>query len=180
MFWDFKTEVIFETTFFCKKDCISLRKSQLVLCAPNTKCFTERFHPIGGAQGTSKNIWMHSTTWAKISSSLLVGIWFRQVTSEKPFRMLCEASAAKNCQVCSPSKCTSAEISGSNSAATSFADSCKNWKRCLLWSHKRKKHVLAQMRKYKCNVWEVTQNFSTGLQMGGLHCASFLRPIGTC
>ena len=107
----FKTEVIYETTFFCKKDCISVLKSQLILCAQNTKCFTQRLHPIGGAQGTSDYIRMHFTTWGKISCSLLVGIWFQQVTPQKPFRMICEPFGTKNFKVSSPSKCTAAEIS---------------------------------------------------------------------
>ena len=106
-----KTEVIYETTFFCKKDCISVLKSQLTLCAQNTKCFTQRLHPIGGAQGTSDYIRMHFTTWGKISCSLLVGAWFQQVTPQKPFRMICEPFGTKNFKVSSPLKCTAAEIS---------------------------------------------------------------------
>ena len=116
----YKTEVIFETTFFCKKDCISVSKSQLTLCPQNTKCFTQRLHPIGGAQGTSDYIRMHFTTWGKISCSLLVGIWFQQVTPQKPFRMICEPFGTKNFKVSSPSKCISVEISGSNLAVASL------------------------------------------------------------
>ena len=93
----FKTEVIYETTFFCKKDCISVLKSQLTLCAQNTKCFNQRLHPIGGAQGKSDYIRMHFTTWGKISltSSTFDGIWFQQVTPQKPFRMICEPFGKK-------------------------------------------------------------------------------------
>ena len=97
--------------FFCKKDCISVLKSQLTLCAQNLTCFTQRLHPIGGAKGTSDYIRMHFTTWGKISCSLLVGIWFQQVTPQKPFRMTCEPSETKNFKVSSPSKFTAAEIS---------------------------------------------------------------------
>ena len=50
----------------------------MTLCAPNTKCFTQRFHPIGGAQSTSNDMGMKLTTRGKISWSLLVIIRFRQ------------------------------------------------------------------------------------------------------
>ena len=168
----------FLNDFFYKKDWISVLKSPLTLCPQNTKCFTQRLHPIGGAQGTSDYIRMHFTTWGKISCSLLVGIWFQQVTPQKPFRMICEPFGTKNFKVSSPSKCIAAEISGSNLAVASFANGWNRGERCVSSSHRRKKLVLAQMRKSTCNVWEDAKKFSTGLRMGELHCASFLRPMG--
>ena len=50
----------------------------MTLCAPNIKCFTQRFLPIGGAQSTSNDMGMKLTTRGKISWSLLVIIRFRQ------------------------------------------------------------------------------------------------------